>query len=60
MGDVLTGVVAAMLAQDLPLAMAATVGVEVHARAGDVAAAAGERGMLSSDLISALRGVANP
>ena len=60
MGDVLTGVVAAMLAQGLPLAMAAAVGVEVHARAGDVAATAGERGMLASDLLAALQGVANP
>jgi NAD(P)H-hydrate epimerase len=60
MGDVLTGVVAAMLAQGLPLAMAAAVGVEVHARAGDVAAIAGERGMLASDLLAALQGVANP
>jgi ADP-dependent NAD(P)H-hydrate dehydratase / NAD(P)H-hydrate epimerase len=60
MGDVLTGVVAAMLAQGLPLAMAAAVGVEVHARAGDVAATAGERGMLASDLLGALQGVANP
>jgi len=60
MGDVLTGVVAAMLAQGMPLATAAAVGVEVHARAGDVAATAGERGMLASDLIAALRDVANP
>ena len=60
MGDVLTGVVAAMLAQGMPLATAAAVGVEVHARAGDVAATAGERGMLASDLIAALQDVANP
>ena len=60
MGDVLTGVVAAMLAQGLPLASAAAVGVELHARAGDLAAKDGERGMLASDLIGALRPVANP
>ena len=60
MGDVLTGVIAAMLAQGLPLSSAAAVGVELHARAGDVAAKAGERGMLASDVLGALQGVANP
>jgi len=60
MGDVLTGVIAAMLAQGLPLSAAAAVGVELHARAGDFAAKAGERGMLATDLISALQAVANP
>ena len=39
---------------------AAAVGVELHARAGDLAAKEGERGMLASDLIGALRAVANP
>lgn len=60
MGDVLTGVIAAMIAQGLTLSAAATVGVELHARAGDVAALAGERGLLASDLLAALRGVVNP
>jgi len=60
MGDVLTGVVAALLAQGLPMSSAAAVGVELHARAGDLAARAGERGMLASDVISALQSVANP
>ena len=60
MGDALTGVVAAMLAQGLPLSTAAAMGVELHARAGDLAAQAGERGMLASDLIDALQVVANP
>jgi hydroxyethylthiazole kinase-like uncharacterized protein yjeF len=60
MGDVLTGVIAAMLAQGLTLSAAASVGVELHARAGDVAADAGERGLLASDVIDALQGVANP
>ena len=31
-----------------------------HAHAGDVAARGGERGLLPSDLIDALRGVINP
>lgn len=60
MGDALTGVIAAMLAQGLSLSDAAKTGVELHARAGDVAALDGERGMLASDLIAALPGVSNP
>ncbi len=60
MGDVLTGIIAALLANGLSLMDAASVGVEVHARAGDVAAKDGERGMLASDLLSALREVVNP
>lgn len=60
MGDVLTGVIAALLAQGLGLEEAATVGVEMHAQAGDLAAVGGERGMLASEVIHALRRVANP
>ena len=60
MGDVLTGIVSALLAQGLDAQMAASVGVEVHARAGDRAAAAGERGMIASDLLAELRAVLNP
>jgi len=60
MGDVLTGIIAALLAQGLEPEMAAAVGVEVHAQAGDCAARAGERGLLASDLIAELRGVINP
>ena len=60
MGDVLTGIIAALIAQGLSLQVAATAGVELHARAGDLAAADGERGMLASDLLGALRGAVNP
>jgi hydroxyethylthiazole kinase-like uncharacterized protein yjeF len=60
MGDLLTGVIAALLANGLELADAASVGVEIHARAGDIAAKGGERGMLASDLLAALRQVVNP
>jgi len=60
MGDVLTGIIAAMLAQGLSLEQAAATGVEIHAQAGDKAAAAGERGLLASDLLSELRGLINP
>ena len=60
MGDVLTGVIAALLAQGLEPELAARVGVELHARAGDRAASRGERGLLASDLIAELRGLVNP
>lgn len=60
MGDTLTGVIAAFLAQGLAPRDAARCGVVAHALAGDRAAAAGERGLLPSDLIDALRGVVNP
>lgn len=55
MGDVLTGVIAALIGQRLEPALAAEVGVCLHAAAGDVAAEAGERGLIASDLIDALR-----
>jgi NAD(P)H-hydrate epimerase len=60
MGDALTGVIAALIAQGLDLEQAARAGVMVHALAGDGAAQAGERGLLPSDLIEALRGIVNP
>jgi len=60
MGDVLTGVIAGLMAQGLPAQDAAVIGVETHARAGDRAAEAGQRGMLASDLMAELRGVLNP
>jgi NAD(P)H-hydrate epimerase len=52
MGDVLTGVIAGIAAQCGDLALAARAGVFVHAVAGDRAAAAGERGLLASDVIA--------
>jgi len=61
MGDVLTGVIAALAAQRLPLPDAAAAGVLLHALAADDAAAAGgERGLLASDLFPYLRRRANP
>ena len=55
MGDVLTGVVAALLAQGCGGFDAAVAGACVHAAAGDAAARDGERGLLASDVIAALR-----
>lgn len=55
MGDVLTGVVAAQLARSLTPWDAARAGVWLHARAGNLAAAAlGERALLASDLAAYL------
>lgn len=63
MGDVLTGVIAAALAQAPDQPMLHTVGAAVvaHARAGDrVAARIGQRGMLPSDVVEILPEVFNP
>ena len=59
MGDVLTGVIAALIAQGAAPADAACEGVCLHAAAGDEAAAEGERGLLAGDLISHLRILCN-
>lgn len=60
MGDVLSGVLAGLIAQAIPLHEAAALGVHLHARAGDLAAATGERGLLACDLFPALRALVNP
>lgn len=61
MGDVLTGVIASLCGQGLSVENAARLGVYVHARAGDAAAAGGgERGLLPSDLFATLRPLVNP
>ncbi|MEO6800242.1 MAG: NAD(P)H-hydrate dehydratase [Rhodanobacter sp.] len=59
MGDLLTGVIAALLAQGCGPWQAACIGVGLHARAGDRAAQAGERGLLASDLLAPLRVLGN-
>ncbi|MEG3049082.1 MAG: NAD(P)H-hydrate dehydratase [Thermomonas sp.] len=61
MGDVLTGCIAALLAQGMPAHEAASAGALLHAAAGDAAARDdGERGLLPSDLSPWLRRLANP
>jgi NAD(P)H-hydrate epimerase len=60
MGDLLTGVVAALRAQGLSAFDAAACGALLHGAAGDDAAIAGERGLLPSDLLPHLRRRANP
>jgi ADP-dependent NAD(P)H-hydrate dehydratase / NAD(P)H-hydrate epimerase len=59
MGDVLTGVIAALLAQGLHAWDAALLGVALHARAGDIAAGTAPRGLVASDLFGPLRRLAN-
>ncbi len=59
MGDVLTGVIAALLAQGIPAWPAAQLGVALHALAGDAAALQGQRGLIASDLFPHLRLLAN-
>ena len=55
MGDALTGIIGALLAQGLPALEAAKAGVFLHGRAGDLAAQrVGEPAMLATDLIAAL------
>jgi ADP-dependent NAD(P)H-hydrate dehydratase / NAD(P)H-hydrate epimerase len=59
-GDVLTGVVAGMLAQGLAPERAAPLAVCLHAAAGDLAVArSGARGFTATDLLPALRAVLN-
>jgi hydroxyethylthiazole kinase-like uncharacterized protein yjeF len=60
MGDVLSGVCGAMLAQGFDTATAARLGVCLHSKAADLAADAdGERGLLASDLFTCLRDLLN-
>lgn len=54
MGDALTGMIATLLAQGHEPFDAASIGVWLHARAGDRGAIKGEIGMLATDLIAEL------
>ncbi len=61
MGDVLSGIIAALLAQGLSLFDAACCGALLHGKAAsEVAKVHGERGMLASDLFFWLQKLANP
>lgn len=60
MGDCLTGIIAALIAQHLPLHDAANLAVWVHGMAGNMAAkSGGERGLLASDLLPYIRELLN-
>jgi hydroxyethylthiazole kinase-like uncharacterized protein yjeF len=58
-GDVLTGMIAALLGRGLDPENAAEAAVCLHAAAGDRAAAEGEQGLLATDLIAAIRPTLN-
>ena len=59
MGDVLSGIIAALLAQGLSLYDASRFAVQLHAQSADIAAQDGERGMIASDLFLPLRSLVN-
>lgn len=59
-GDVLTGVIAALLAQGHTPFDAACTGALLHAASGDAASVDGERGLRATDLMPHLRRLANP
>jgi NAD(P)H-hydrate epimerase len=54
-GDVLTGIIAALIAQHLPTFDAAVLGVHIHGKAGDLAASKlGQVSLIATDLIDHL------
>jgi hydroxyethylthiazole kinase-like uncharacterized protein yjeF len=59
MGDVLTGIIAGLIAQGLNTYDAARFGVQLHAQSADLAAEEGVRGMLANDLFVPLRKLIN-
>lgn len=63
MGDVLTGIVAGLLAQrggSAPTADLTAAAAFVHGAAGDAAARSGQRGLIASDVLGNLRPWLNP
>ncbi|WP_017443728.1 bifunctional ADP-dependent NAD(P)H-hydrate dehydratase/NAD(P)H-hydrate epimerase [Gayadomonas joobiniege] len=59
MGDLLAGICIALLGQKFSLQRAAEIAVCVHAKAGDLAARKGQRGMIASDLLPFVRQLLN-
>jgi len=59
MGDVLTGVIAGLIAQGIEINHATKLGVCLHANAADRAASVGERGMMALDLMPHLHLLVN-
>ena len=60
MGDLLTGLIAGLLAQGLSLGEAAQLSTYVHGLAGDIMAAKqGEIGLIATDLLPAIRSILN-
>lgn len=59
MGDLLAGLIGALWVQGYSPLLATQLGVCMHGAAGDLAAQAGERGMVASDLLPHIRQLAN-
>lgn len=59
MGDVLTGIIASLMGQGLMAKDAAILGAYIHGAAADLAARAGERGMMATDVLAHIRQVIN-
>ncbi|GAA6130886.1 bifunctional ADP-dependent NAD(P)H-hydrate dehydratase/NAD(P)H-hydrate epimerase [Halopseudomonas sabulinigri] len=59
MGDVLSGLLGALLAQRIPAARAARYAVLVHALAGESAASGGQVGMRASDMFIPIKALLN-
>jgi len=59
MGDILSGIIGSLLAQGIESHLAARTGVALHARAGDLAAQKGQKGLMATDLIEPLRLLVN-
>ncbi len=53
-GDVLTGIIAALVAQGLAAFDAAALGVYVHGKAGDLAGRGRGRGLMAEDIVQAI------
>lgn len=59
MGDILTGMIAGLIAQHYDLKDAVTLAVTIHGAAADLAAEAGEIGMMATDLLPFIRKIMN-
>ena len=60
MGDVLAGLIGGLVAQGLAPGSALRAAVCIHGEAADLASPAGQRGMLATDLLPAIRQLVNP
>ena len=61
MGDVLSGVIASLIAQGYPLPQAARLGAVIHSLAADyLADRQGERGLLATEMLPEIRRLVNP
>ena len=59
MGDVLSGIIAALMAQGYEKDKAVKMGVCLHSQAADMAAGSGQIGLLASDLLPFIRQLLN-